>query len=71
MMVLLDDDRHEQPTYRNIMRAFDWIVSESQPGDTVWIHYSGHGGRLEDQDGDEEDGFDETLCPIDYQTAGK
>mmetsp|Transcript_11345 Transcript_11345/g.20871 ORF Transcript_11345/g.20871 Transcript_11345/m.20871 type:complete len:316 (+) Transcript_11345:207-1154(+) len=71
MMVLMDDHRHEEPTYRNIMRAFDWIVSESQPGDTVWIHYSGHGGRLEDQDGDEEDGYDETLCPIDFQTAGQ
>eukprot|EP00581_Thalassiosira_minuscula_P001705 CAMPEP_0183740120 /NCGR_PEP_ID=MMETSP0737-20130205/58786_1 /TAXON_ID=385413 /ORGANISM="Thalassiosira miniscula, Strain CCMP1093" /LENGTH=315 /DNA_ID=CAMNT_0025975105 /DNA_START=147 /DNA_END=1094 /DNA_ORIENTATION=+ len=71
MRVLMDDGRHEQPTYRNIMRAFDWIVNVSQPGDTVWIHYSGHGGRLPDQDGDEEDGYDETLCPIDFNTAGQ
>lgn len=46
MKVLMDDGRHESPTYANIMAAFDWIVRVSQPGDTVWIHYSGHGGRL-------------------------
>lgn len=71
MMTLLDDGRHQQPTYRNIMSAFDWIVRASQPGDTVWIHYSGHGGRLEDQDGDEEDGYDETLIPVDFQSEGQ
>ena len=70
-MTLMDDGYHEQPTFSNIMSAFDWIVRQSQPGDTVWIHYSGHGGRLEDQDGDEEDGYDETLIPVDFQSAGK
>ena len=31
----------------------------------------GHGGRLPDDNGDEEDGYDETLIPVDYQTAGQ
>ena len=35
------------------------------------MHYSGHGGRLEDQDGDEKDGYDETMVPLDYQKAGQ
>jgi len=71
MRILMDDGQHQDPTYSNIMRAFQWIVNESQPGDTVWIHYSGHGGRLEDQDGDEDDGYDETLIPVDFQSAGQ
>jgi len=71
MMTLMDDGQHEDPTYRNITSAFQWIVRSSQPGDTVWIHYSGHGGRLEDQDGDEEDGYDETLIPVDFQSEGQ
>ena len=71
LRVLMDDGRHEEPTAANIFKALDWIVSVSRPGDTVWFHYSGHGGRLRDQDGDEADGYDETLCPVDYQTAGK
>jgi len=71
MMTLLDDGQHKEPTYRNIMDAFSWIARAAQPGDTVWIHYSGHGGRVEDQDGDEDDGYDETLIPVDFQSAGQ
>lgn len=36
----------------------------------VVLHYSGHGGQTEDSDGDEEDGFDEEIYPLDYETAG-
>jgi hypothetical protein len=35
-------------------------------GDAVFTHYSGHGGKLRDDDGDEKDGYDETLVPVDY-----
>lgn len=31
----------------------------------------GHGGRLRDDDGDEADGYDETLIPLDYESAGQ
>ena len=33
---------------------------------------TGHGGKLRDDDwGEEEDGFDETLIPVDYIDAGQ
>lgn len=35
------------------------------------FHYSGHGSRVRDCDGDELDGYDESLVPVDYQTEGK
>ena len=34
----------------------------------LWL---GHGGRLPDDDGDEDDGYDETLIPVDFQRAGQ
>jgi metacaspase-1 len=34
------------------------------------MHYSGHGTQIPDDDGDEADGMDEALCPVDYQTEG-
>ena len=71
MKVLMDDGAHEEPTFANIMAAFDWIVGASRAGDTVWIHYSGHGGSVRDNNGDEEDGMDETLIPVDFQSAGQ
>jgi hypothetical protein len=45
------------PTKQNILNAFERITQYSQPGDVVFLHYSGHGSRVPDQDGDEEDGY--------------
>ena len=69
--LLLDDGKHTNPTRDNIMAAYKKLVSESQPGDAVFCHYSGHGGKLRDDDGDEKDGYDETLIPVDYTSAGQ
>jgi len=71
MLILMDDGRHHQPTRANIMNAFDRIVQYSKAGDVVFIHYSGHGGRVVDTSGDEADGYDETLIPVDFQRAGQ
>ena len=46
------------------------MVDEAQPGDAIFCHYSGHGAKIKDDDGDEEDGYDETLVPLDFQQAG-
>ena len=69
--ILMDDGHHKSPTYRNIMRAFREIAGQSNSGDTVLIHYSGHGGRVKDKTGDENDGYDETIIPVDYFRAGQ
>ena len=31
---------------------------------------SGHGGQTKDLDGDEADGYDEVIYPVDYDNAG-
>ena len=59
----MDDGRHHAPTRKNIMEAFDRITQYSKAGDVVFIHYSGHGGRVRDTTGDEADGYDEVSCP--------
>lgn len=69
--LLLDDTGYTQPTYANIMEAYKKLVAESVAGDAVFCHYSGHGGKLVDDNNDEKDGFDETLVPLDYATAGQ
>jgi hypothetical protein len=71
MLILMDDGRHHAPTRKNIEDAFRRIVEYSQAGDVVFIHYSGHGGRVRDTSGDEEDGYDETLIPVDFKRAGQ
>ena len=32
--------------------------------------HPGHGGQTKDQDGDEDDGYDEVIYPVDFRTAG-
>jgi len=72
MTVLMDDGTHQDPTKANIMAAYTAIAADSQPGDVVFLHYSGHGGKLRDDDrGEEDDGYDETLVPLDYEQAGQ
>lgn len=58
------------PTKANMMRAMQWLVRDAQPNDSLFIHFSGHGGRTPDLDGDEDDGYDDVIYPVDYRTAG-
>jgi len=59
-----------QPTRDNIIDGVRWLVDGAQPGDVLFMHYSGHGSQVRDDTGDEEDGKDETLCPVDYSSGG-
>ena len=99
--MLLDDGNHTEPTYQNIIDAYKTIVSQSEKGDCIFLHYSGellccvaqlehwyisfwllklnwnlsyptgHGTKIRDDDSGEEcDGYDEALCPRDFQSAG-
>jgi hypothetical protein len=35
-----------EPTGRNVMAAFHWLVTGNNPGDSVFLSYSGHGGLV-------------------------
>ena len=70
--VLMDTPRlpaTDQPTRANIVEALKGL-SRNTAAATVLIHYSGHGGTMPDRNGDEDDGEDSTLIPVDYETAG-
>lgn len=45
------------------------LVTKAQVGDIIYIHFSGHGQRITDISGDEEDGFDEAWIAYDAQFA--
>ncbi|KAI0033065.1 peptidase C14, caspase domain-containing protein, partial [Vararia minispora EC-137] len=72
-MVMLTDDARDPrsvPTKENIVRAMQWLVQGAQPNDALFFHYSGHGGQTKDLDGDEADGYDEVIYPVDFKQAG-
>lgn len=57
----------KRPTYENIVKSIHQLEMLAKPGDQVYIHYSGHGGRVKTSfpeiKGD--NGLDEALVPMD------
>jgi hypothetical protein len=62
MLILMDDGEHTAPTKANIVRAFELLALYSQPGDVVFVSFSGHGGRVKDVSGDEVRSIGGTLA---------
>ena len=54
-------------THANITKALEQLAKDSNKGDEVYIHFSMHGQPFDDLNGDEEDGWDEALIPVDAQ----
>jgi uncharacterized caspase-like protein len=52
-------------TKKAMQAAIQKLVREARKGDSILLHYSGHGSNVPDADGDEADERDEILCPTD------
>ena len=71
-ILYMTDDSEIKPTIKNILdqlailakRTINEVINE------VWISYSGHGSYVADRNGDEDDGKDECLVPLDYAQNG-
>lgn len=65
---------NEAATRQAIDDSFKELESQVNAGNIVYIHLSGHGQAVEDEDGDEDDGWDEAFIPFDaerrYQENG-
>lgn len=59
-----------KPTYSNIINQILKLTENLQNGDKLYFHYSGHGTQILDINGDETDGYDECLVPLDYEEKG-
>ena len=55
----------EQATYQNIISQLSSFIRKTKKGDIVYLHFSTHGQPVEDLNGDETDGWDEAIVPID------
>lgn len=56
---------NEQATFSAICNQMEKIISIAQPGDFLYIQFSGHGQQITDRNGDEPDGYDEAWVPYD------
>ena len=58
-------------TYKSITKNLALLKNKVNRGDIVYIHFSGHGQAVEDESGDEDDGWDEAFIPYDAQRRYK
>lgn len=67
----MDDDSDFRsdlyPNRTNMIKQLKALIRDSRPGDRLLFHFSGHGGSTYDYSGDEADGKDETLYPLDMR----
>lgn len=59
-----------QATKTSIIGAIMAVVQSLGPGDVGVIQFSGHGTWVPDLNGDEPDGRDEAICPVDMGDDG-
>ncbi|KAF3177917.1 hypothetical protein EYR41_006570 [Orbilia oligospora] len=61
-----------RPTYENIIQAFQKVIREANPHDIVYVHYSGHGARVDTVFPDiKGNRLDEVLVPTDISCGGR
>ncbi len=59
----------ENATRAAMLAALNTLVQVAGPADTVYFHYSGHGSQVQDLNGDEPDGLDETIVSQDGRSG--
>lgn len=67
-ITVMTDDTELKPTRANMIAEIMKLIQSG--ADRLFLHYSGHGSWIKDTSGDEADGRDETLVPLDYTKSG-
>jgi len=66
----VDVMRSAKPTRHEMERQLRWLAEGADARSHLWFSYSGHGHWVRDRDGDESDGRDEVLVPLDFKSDG-
>lgn len=67
---ILTDETSVKPTRSNIETNIRLFASNCKAGDILFFYYSGHGSQMRDTNGDETDGLDDVLVPLDFEQNG-
>lgn len=75
ILILTDESftpLNRQPTRKNIISGIRWLIGNSPTATqpiTLVMQYSGHGTYVPDLNRDENDGRDEAICPLDFESS--
>ncbi len=57
----IDSIKNEQSTKAGIVKALEDLAKNAKAGDIIVVHISSHGQQIDDNNGDEMDGYDEAI----------
>lgn len=63
---IISEKSDKKPTKDNIIKELSSFLSQSKDNDILYIHYSGHGSNVIDENKDESDSKDETIVTTDF-----
>lgn len=66
-ITVLTDYTNMKPTKKNILDGLKNMLINSNPGDTLFLSFSGHGSLTKDKNGDELSGFDSMFFCVDAE----
>merc|ERR1719232_119223 len=72
--LLVDDGSNTYPTRVAMVQALKTLVAKSVSGDSIFFHYSGHGGLLEAEGNvfkNNNNEYDQPLIPLDHENVGQ
>ncbi len=61
-IIIINDNKGRK---NEILAAIAEFVKKCRRNDIIYFHFSGHGQSVADKSGDEDDGYDEAIVPID------
>lgn len=56
---------NEQATTEGVLKGLEWLTKDLAAGDVCVFYYSGHGSQVADLNNEEQDRYDEIICPHD------
>lgn len=62
---------NEQATTEGILKGLEWLTKDLANGDVCVFYYSGHGSQVADLNNEEQDRYDEIICPYDISWNGR
>lgn len=73
-ITVLTDSPHQTqdkiPNKNNVEKEMKKLFENAVSGDTLFLHYSGHGTQTRDTNGDETDLMDDAIMPQDFMKNG-
>ena len=63
---ILTDNTIDKPNKQTILSEFTKLLVQANKGDILFFSYSGHGSYIKDNNGNEITGYDQMICPLDF-----